>query len=413
MNGLRISMLPRRALMTLLLIVAQLVTAVEPLAAPAGVRVDLLTMGAGEGLYTRFGHAAFWVRHRRPNRSGIVYNFGYTNFGDSELITKFLRGQAQFWVAREMFSPTLLDYQDDDRTVHVQRLNLKPDQHQELARLLHRGSSRGKGRYIYHHFNDNCATRLRDLLDRVTAGELKRQLRGKPATNATLRDLIRQGFSRELGLLLLIDLIIGREVDQRPDLWASTFLPRFLRHAVTRVHLEGGPLADPARVLHQRRGDHLAQHDHHAGVKLLWGLAALAVCLAAAMALLARARRRWAGLPLAILCLSTGAPALLIWAVAAFSTLPELRHNELLLSAWPTDLLLLWPAVRWLRGRLWAGRILWVYGLLRLVVAGLVALGQLSGLLIQRPLAWPVLAGAMAVGLWLSVGQMGRKPLPN
>lgn len=389
-----------RGLSLLLLVgLALLAPAASAAEATSDPQVELLTMGTGADLYARFGHAAFLVR--RPGQPGLVYNFGYTDFGDADLVREFLRGRARFWVATERYSRSLVSYIDDDRPVQLQRLALSVAQHRALADKLAWVARPANRHYVYHHFQDNCATRLRDMLDEVTGGALRRQMVGRPAGRASLRQLVHQGFARELALLFLADLIIGREVDRRPDQWEGAFLPRILQQALGQIRLEDGrPFAGPVKVLTGREGpDPLAGYDPEAGVALTWWLAGAACLLALLMVVLARRRPTLAGLPLILLALLTGLSGLLIWPLAAYSTLLELRENELLLSLLPLDLALLWPAVRWLRGRIWAGRLLRCYALLRLAIMALVGIGHLSGLLRQQPLAWPLLSFALALGL--------------
>ena len=373
------------------------------LAAPARAepRVVLLTMGPGDALYTRFGHASLLVE---DGRLATVYNYGYTDFRDSDLVWSFLRGRARFWVARASYRATLRDYVLEDRTLYRQPLTLAPAQAAELARLLAWGACEENRYYVYHHFRDNCSTRLRDLLNRVTGGALARRLRGSPGPEATLRDLVRQGFAGRLDLLLVTDLFLGRSVDRRLDAWDAAFLPRELRRSV-----QDTGLAPATRVVYRRRGPSpFAGCDPHAGVKLLWGLAGLGLLLA--LVLVLWPRRRVAGAALAPLSLLCGLPGLAIWSIVALATLPDLRFNEISLSLWPTDLALLWPAGRWLRGRAWAGRLLRGYLGLRLAALGLVLLGNLTGLLIQRPLSWLALGVTLILGAHLAVRGLPRNP---
>jgi hypothetical protein len=224
----------------------------------------------------------------------------------------------------------------------------------------------------------------------------------------TLRDLTRAGFAGRLGVLLLTELLVGRRVDEPIDRWRAAFLPRLLDQELR----DAGLAEEWAAILHRRGAPSPLDHDPLAGVKLLWAAAALSVLLAAGLALLARRRSRWSGLVLLVLALPLGLAALLIWALAIYSSLPELRGNELLLVLWPTDLALLWPAVRWLRGRLHAGRALRAYATVRAAVVALAALGHLVGVLYQQPRSWLLAAAALAAGL-LALRALPRAPGPT
>jgi len=370
--------------------------------AASRVRVELLTMGPGVDLFTRFGHAA--LRVHGPDQD-VVYNFGYTHFDAPGLVLGFLRGKVVFWVARRKFTTTVLDYREDDRDLYLQELGLRDEEQAELARLLAWTAEPAHRYYVYDHFRDNCATRPRDLIDRVTGGRLRRALGGKPA-GTTLRDLVREGFAGELPVLLTAELVLGREVDRPLDLWAACFLPRFLREALRRVHAPGGrplagaPLAGAPLPLHLRRAPSPLSGDPRAGARVLWLVAGATLILLGLVALLCRGRRRVAGLLLLPPVLLVGLAGLLIWTLAVGTALPELRWNEHLLVLWPTDLVLVGVVVRWLRGRWFAGRWLRAYAWARLAVALAVLLGHLAGLALQ-PLPWPLMGLALGAGLVL------------
>ena len=374
--------------------------------AAARTRVELITVGPGDELYTRFGHTALLVS--RDGAALAVYNYGLSDFDRPGLIWEFLRGGSTFWVARQHLSSMVADYRDEDRAVWRQPLNLSGEQVSRLLRILAHDALPANREYIYRHVSDNCATRPRDRLDRITGGAVARALKGAPS-GLTWRDLIRQGFASSTTILLASEFLVGRRVDDPVDRWQASALPTNLSRYLQQVKLPGGRvLALPPTVINARRGGDPLADDPLAAVKLLWALAALACLLAPATILLARRRSRWAGLSLLLQAAPMGLCGLLCWGLCAVASLPELRQNELVLALWPTDLLLLVVAWRWLRGRWTAGRLLRVYATVRLVSVAALLLGHATGLLYQQPRAMIVMAAALAVGLWGAVC-WGRK----
>ena len=392
----------RRRLLPLLALVAWLL----PASARGAIEVELLTMGPGDELYTRFGHTALLVRS--DDGHSLVYNYGYTDFEARGLVWRFLRGTAVFWVQSQDFTATLVGYARDDRSLFRQRLDLSPAQHAELARLLRWNLEPAHRRYRYDHFRDNCATRPRDLLDRVTGGELRRQLQARPA-GVSLRTLVHQGFSGRLGILLLSDLLLGRELDRPLSVWEAGFLPRLLMEALPTVQRpDGGSLASLPDPLYQRREPSPLRGDPGAGEQLLWLLAGLVLLLSAVVALLARRSPRAAGLLLFLLTLALGLGGLLVWGMALCTALPEFRWNENLLLLWPSDLLLVGVGLRWLRGRGVAGLSLRAYAGLRLAVPLAALLGHAGGWLVQRPLSFAVMSVSFAAGLLVACHALPR-----
>lgn len=380
-----------------------------PGAASARPGVELITIGPGGEAYTRFGHSALLVT--RDGKPGLVYNYGLSDFERSGLVWDFIRGRPQFWVATQDWPGTVAYYRSEDRTITRQPLRLGPRRTRALVRALEQVVLPPNRYYTYHHFRNNCATRPRDLVDRIVGGAVGRQLR-TIAAPATLRDTMRQGFAGHLGLLVATDLLVGRVADQPITRWQAAFLPADLALGLGLVQLDRHVLLDPGRVVYARRGPDPRAHDPLAGVKLLWVGVGLAALLGLALWWLARHRSRWAGAALLALSLPLGLLSLLFWTLLFISLLPELKYNEAVLALWPTDLLLALPAVRWLRGRLWAGRLLRGYAWVRLVGAALVLVGHLGGVLTQRPLVLPALAVCLALGLVAALQVTARLQAP-
>ncbi len=365
------------------------------------VEVELITIGPGDALYAAFGHTALLTVH--DGRPRWVYNFGYANFDQPDFVLRFLRGQAMFFVARETWRDMKQDCRDEDRYLWRQALALSSEQHRALDAKLREAIRPENKRYRYHHYTNNCATRPRDLLDEVLGGAVRRELRARPA-DGPIRSVTHHGFAGRAAVLYFMDYILGRPGDRPITLWEEAFLPGSLSWSLQRYRLAGAPLE-----VVPREGPSFDGRDPDLGLKLQRAAAAAAVALGLALALLLRRRSRWAALPLAALCLHTAALGALALGLVVVSDAPELRSNELIFSYWVADLALLGVAYRWLRGRMWAGGALRLYALARVVAVAWVAVGHLSGALVQRPLELLAFPAALALGLWWGVRRLGRR----
>jgi hypothetical protein len=371
--------------------------------APRAPTVELITMGPGPGLFARFGHAALRVRHLDGH--DIVYNFGYTRFDNPALVWDFLGGAALFWAEASSWQTTVASYRDDDRSLFAQPLALSPSAATRLARLLER-SVGPKSRYVYDHFDDNCSTRPRDLIDKVVGGAVRKALDRK-ATKQTFRDHVRVGFAGRIGVLIGIELIMGREVDSKITRWQASFLPAELRDAIQHVTVDGRALAGPPIVVYRRKSPSPTAGDPRAGLHVLWFAAMVLVLFGGMGTLQLRRGRRSVGFSVLLLALVLGLLALIPWALLFLTKLPDLWKNELTALFWPTDLLLLGFGVRLLRGRFYAGRLLRGYLRIRLGVVGVALVAQLPGWF-RQPLVWTVLAAICLGLLWMIVS-----PLPQ
>ncbi len=360
-------------------------------------------MGPGPGLFARFGHAALRVRH--TDGLDMVYNFGHTRFHDPKLVWDFLRGAALFWAEASSWRTTVSLYRADDRTIYAQPLALSPAAARRLAELLD-ASVGPKKRYVYDHFDDNCSTRPRDLIDKVVGGAVRRALDEKP-TDKTFRDHVRAGFAGRLDVLLGTELIMGREVDAKITRWQASFLPSEFRDAIQHVMVNGRALAGPPIVVYRRKAASPTTGDPRAGQHILWFALMVLVLFGGMGTLQLRQGKRSAGLAVLLLALTLGLLAVIPWALLFVTRLPDLSRSELTALFWPTDLLLLGLGFRLLRGRFFAGRWLRGYLAVRLGVAGVALLAQLPGWF-RQPLVWTLLSLVSLTLLWMII-----KPLPR
>lgn len=291
--------------------------------------IDVYTMGVGTDFTEAFGHAAVCTRYEQNPRNDRCYNYGTTNFENpADVGWRLLRGQSRFWVS--VISPhAMMDfYQRSDRTVWVQELHLPDAQALAIANKLHFDSLEENRYYRYHHYFDNCTTRIRDILDENTDGALRRD--SDKGIGSTLRDLSRRGFAGSPLLLGLSDYVLGRVGDHEPTLYEAMFLPAIFQEVV-RTRFDAEPM-----LLYERRGPEISQSPGPVRLVVL----AISLLLVAPLWLGFR-RRRISRLQMVPALLVLSLLGLLLWSLAAVSPLPMARYNEALLLFFPLDFLLL------------------------------------------------------------------------
>jgi hypothetical protein len=335
--------------------------------------IDVYTMGIGDAIFEHFGHAAICVTDERTPL-GRCYNYGTADFSTPVPLTwSFIRGRAMFWVSVLDLRRMIEFYESYDRTVWKQTIPLSPERAAALAAALERSSHTDEKYYRYHHFLDNCTTRIRDHLDQAIDGDLYRRTQ-EPLDGATFREYARRGFAGDAGLLLAAELVLGRSSDRPTSAWEGMFLPEIFRR-----ELETKLGAKPVAVYLRQKKDIPGSENLGRGLLLTLGVIFSGVILLG-WRIGPRARR----VSLVLTGLILGLFGTIFWGLALVSAFEELRANEILLVFFPFDVAL----------GILPEKIRRIYSLLRLGVLLIVVLLAISGLFIQ-PLFAPLLFVAL------------------
>jgi hypothetical protein len=238
-----------RAVLLVLLAIVSIIG--SPLAAQRPIDwstkpVFLMTMGQGDAVFEKFGHNALVVWDDVMGQP-LVYNWGMFDFAQPNFIGRFLTGDTKYWMEPATLEGTLAQYRQLNRTVTLQRVNLTPSQRAQLVQALATNAREENKYYRYDYYRDNCSTRVRDALDAVTGGALRRAMQQQPG-QASYRWHTRRLLAYSAPLYLGGELVLGVDADAPLSGWEEAFLPAFLADAVTRIEL---PAADglPARLL--------------------------------------------------------------------------------------------------------------------------------------------------------------------
>ncbi len=197
------------------------------------ITVSLVTFGPGEESWQRFGHNALWVRDP-VHGIDTLYNYGRFSFEDENFILRFIQGHMRYWVEPQDPALTFPFYKSMNRSIYVQELALTPDQRIALRDFLEWNIKPENAFYDYDYYTDNCSTRLRDAIDRVVNGEIKRQTHTTP-THATFRFHTRRLTAEPPWLYTSLLLALGNPVDRPITIWEDMFIPMTLREHIRMV----------------------------------------------------------------------------------------------------------------------------------------------------------------------------------
>jgi hypothetical protein len=219
----------------------------------ADLRVDLYTYGPGTIYWERFGHDALVITDTVSGEAW-AFNYGLFDFNQKDFYFNFARGVMIYRAAAWPAADDIQEYSGEGRSITDQHLALTPVQRAALRDFLVWNVQPGNARYRYRYFLDNCTTRLRDALNRVLGGALRRQLTGPAADGETYRSETDRLMSGQPWLMYLLDLGLGPNADQPLTQWKGAFLPGLLMRELRHVRAPDGlPLVVSQQVLSPQR----------------------------------------------------------------------------------------------------------------------------------------------------------------
>lgn len=188
------------------------------------LRISLLTCTPGEPLYATFGHTAIRVTDSAEN-SDIVYNYGTFNFDDPGFYLKFVRGKLNYYLSAEYFPDFVYFYQQENRGITEQVLQLAPAQKKQLQQALKTNLEPQNKFYQYDFFFDNCTTRARDMVARYQDTALP--IKAVMPLGTSFREAIHLYLDKNHGdwNKLGIDILLGSPTDAVMTARQMQFLP--------------------------------------------------------------------------------------------------------------------------------------------------------------------------------------------
>lgn len=199
-------------------------------------KISLLTVEPGVELYSSFGHTA--VRINDP-ALGLdeVYNYGTFDFNAPNFYLKFMRGKLNYMVDKDSWRQFQYVYDYYKRSYSEQVLNLDAEQKQVVFDYLTTNYLPENRFYLYDFFFDNCATRIRDILEEELGDDLKW---GAPTkTAASFRDYLHEYLVEKSWISFGIDLVLGSITDREADIREQMFLPDYLASAFEGAQVRG------------------------------------------------------------------------------------------------------------------------------------------------------------------------------
>ncbi len=260
------------------------------------LQIYLLTIGQGDEVWERFGHNAIGVRDLRAH-TDIAYNWGLFDFEQPGFVAKFVRGDMLYWMAGNDAAADMAMYVARNRSITIQELNLSPTQRATLLHAIQLNAREENKYYAYDQFRDNCSTRVRDALDNVLGGALRRATENVSAQRSYRRVTLAL-MAEDPVIATGIDIALGRPADRDISIWDDMFIPMRMRDRLRGIQVPDAngqlaPLVTSERlVFESRRPPEVEKPPNHAPLFL-----ALSTVIGALILWSARAGTEREGVP--------------------------------------------------------------------------------------------------------------------
>lgn len=306
----------------------------QPLSSSA--KISLLICAPGDEIYTYWGHAAIRVNDPLYEKD-IVFNYGLFDFMAPHFYWRFAKGETDYQLGKQRMSSFLQAYRDDQQKVTEYELLLTPAERETLYKALVDNYKPENRIYRYSQFEDNCATRVRDQLEKAVGGNIRYDTSGDK--RMSFRDLIDLYVPDNSWDGLGIKLALGLPTDRITTFSEKMFLPDYLGDDMAKAVVErdgkATPLTGEAVILFDAPLWQRSFSPTSPAVLIL-----LAFLIVLALTILERRRKtRYHWLDITVF-IAFGIAGMILCFTTFISVMPSTKWNFNLMWAWPTHLLL-------------------------------------------------------------------------
>lgn len=182
--------------------------------------VRLITIGPGDAFWSVYGHTALAIDDQ-------VYAFGYFDFADDSLIQSFIANDMRYEMGISNIDDELYAAEYYQRQFTEQILDLPSNTVLGIRAVLNQHYLPENRAYPYDYFDNNCATKIRDLINRATEGALlKRASELSPYSYAELTLPAYHQSAMRFGLALGYGYQAYKDITD----WQSMAFPVAMKH---------------------------------------------------------------------------------------------------------------------------------------------------------------------------------------
>jgi len=201
---------------------------------PDPFTVKIAVIGPGDELYFWWGHIGLVVE---DDVSGLTrfFDWGVFSFDNENFFLNFAFGRLLYSCMVSSAEWNLNLYKRTNRDITLYTLDLPLDKKMEIIRFAENNVLPENRDYYYHHFRDNCATRIVEILDMALDGQLRAEFGDAPG-RYTLRQHVRRHTWFNPFFDWLLNFLMGQDIDVPITVWDEMFLPSEIATRISGFH---------------------------------------------------------------------------------------------------------------------------------------------------------------------------------
>lgn len=182
----------------------------------------LMTVEPGTEFWSVYGHTALVI-------DDGVFGFGVFSFEQEDFYQSFISNKMEYMVGYTEVDDEVYWAKADKRKLTLLPLNISDDAQQEVMTYLQWHFKPENQTYAYDYFLQNCATKIRDILNRAMLGELKaNQTAGGNGSYFSHTFPVKNQSMMTFGLAVAY----GHMAYQQRSDWELMAFPMFLRESL-------------------------------------------------------------------------------------------------------------------------------------------------------------------------------------
>ncbi|MDR2409849.1 MAG: DUF4105 domain-containing protein [Bacteroidales bacterium] len=189
-------------------------------------KVSILTCGDGFEFFESFGHTALRICDTALNMD-YVFNWGVFDFNTDNFYLKFAQRRLPYMLGVTEYQWFVFEYAHDGRSMYEQELKLTFEEKNILYKAILVNYYPENRYYNYDFFQDNCATRIRDIVQNSLQGR-QFPVNAVNNSNLTFRQLFYPYTEHFLWWRFGIDIALGMRADKKISTYNYMYLPKDL-----------------------------------------------------------------------------------------------------------------------------------------------------------------------------------------